>query len=135
MGTLTFVVLARRLVSLTLGAEDGIRTRDPNLGKVAEIVRTVLSGPLACSSVRPVSSPSTEFAPVVERSTTRECPRSIRKHPVVCNGAAQCPIHNGDRRRLLEFTLRPARWGRLMTRHDAILMVNFKLAIEAEGSR
>src|ERR1039458_1454821 len=29
-----------------LGADDGIRTRDPHLGKVMRIVRTVLAGPL-----------------------------------------------------------------------------------------
>jgi hypothetical protein len=71
MGGRTCVALARRLLSLTLGAEDGIRTRDPHLGKVAVFVHGVLSSPLACCYVRPVSTQSTGFAPVVERSTTK----------------------------------------------------------------
>jgi hypothetical protein len=45
MGTRTCVGLARRLVSLTLGAEDGIRTRDPDLGKVAVSVHGVAKSP------------------------------------------------------------------------------------------
>ncbi len=51
------------------GAEDGIRTRDPHLGKVRVFVRLGLVGPPTCGSVHRVSSPSSESAPVVERST------------------------------------------------------------------
>src|ERR1700722_17699633 len=53
----------------TVGAEDGIRTREPHLGKVRVFVRLGLAGPLKCGSVHPVSSPSMTSAPVVERST------------------------------------------------------------------
>src|SRR6202034_3801841 len=49
------------------GAEDGIRTRDPHLGKVAEPVYRVLFSPLAFGIVQPVSIQSTGFAAVVER--------------------------------------------------------------------
>jgi hypothetical protein len=51
------------------GAEDGIRTRDPHLGKVMEFVCLGLAGPQRCGSVHPVSSPSTASVLVVERST------------------------------------------------------------------
>ena len=49
-----------------LGAEDGIRTRDPHLGKVMDFL---CLGPRVpeCGSVHPVSSSSTPSAPVVER--------------------------------------------------------------------
>jgi hypothetical protein len=52
------------------GAEDGIRAGDPHLGKVAGLVHGVLSSPVACCSVQPVSTQSTGFALVVDRSTT-----------------------------------------------------------------
>jgi hypothetical protein len=52
------------------GAEDGIRTRDPHLGKVRVFVSLSPAQSLKCRSVRPVSSLPTKFAPVVERSTT-----------------------------------------------------------------
>ena len=53
------------------GAEDGIRTRDPHLGKVMDLVHLVPATPLECGSVHPVSSPSTASAAVLERSTIR----------------------------------------------------------------
>lgn len=49
-------------------AEDGIRTRDPHLGKMFEFVQGVWASPVNWS---PVYGFSTEFDPVVERSTTR----------------------------------------------------------------
>jgi hypothetical protein len=52
------------------GAEDGIRTRDPHLGKVVISVCAVASSPPPCRSVHPVSTPSIESGPVVERSAT-----------------------------------------------------------------
>jgi hypothetical protein len=52
------------------GAEDGIRIRDPHLGKVLIFVLVIRTTPLACCSLRPVSSP---YAAVVERSTTSLC--------------------------------------------------------------
>ncbi len=68
--------------TLLFGAEDGIRTRDPHLGKkkVAEPVHRVLSSPLACRRVHPVSTQSTGFAPGVERSTTSGI---LDEHPSV----------------------------------------------------
>ena len=61
-----------------LGADDGIRTRDPNLGKVLTWVFVVIPSPLACDCVHPVSRKSTESSPVVERSTRSPEPRSHR---------------------------------------------------------
>src|SRR5271165_3393830 len=55
---------------LSPGADDGIRTRDPHLGKVLGMVQPVRPSPLECGSVHPVSTQSTESNPVVERSTT-----------------------------------------------------------------
>src|ERR1700693_4411589 len=52
------------------GAEDGIRTRDPHLGKVMDLVQLVPCSPPTCGSVGPVSTPSNASAAVVERSTT-----------------------------------------------------------------
>ena len=51
-------------------AEDGIRTRDPHLGKVLDLVLGVSSTPLPCCSVHPVSTQSTSTPPAVERSTS-----------------------------------------------------------------
>jgi hypothetical protein len=71
------------------GAEDGIRTRDAHLGKVMDLVHRVPGQSLACSSVHPVSTSPTTFAPVVERSTLgfglvgRQLhPRFLRQKPV-----------------------------------------------------
>ena len=50
------------------GAEDGIRTRDPHLGKVIEFVYGVLGCPL---SWRPVYGPSTES------TRTQPCCRAV----------------------------------------------------------
>ncbi len=57
-------------------AEDGIRTRDPHLGKLVLFVCTVGSGPPLCRSVDPVSTPSIESLSVVERSTIAEDSKS-----------------------------------------------------------
>ena len=51
------------------GPEDGIRTRDPHLGKVMVFVSLGPANPLKCDAIHPVSTPSMQFAPVVERST------------------------------------------------------------------
>jgi hypothetical protein len=51
------------------GAEDGIRTRDPNLGKVAVFVLKVCSRPAKGCSVHPISTTSGQSLAVVERST------------------------------------------------------------------
>jgi hypothetical protein len=61
------------------GAEDGIRTRDPHLGKVGVFVRLVPARPVKCGSVHPVSSASTRFASVVERSTIAWAPNACRR--------------------------------------------------------
>ena len=53
------------------GADDGIRTLDPHLGKVIVFVHQVRANRLACSSIHLVSSESTQVPPVVERSATR----------------------------------------------------------------
>jgi len=42
--------------SSPIGADDGIRTRDPNLGKVLTWVFVVIPSPLACDCVYPVST-------------------------------------------------------------------------------
>jgi len=52
------------------GAEDGIRTRDPHLGKVVSSVARVSPTPPPCCSVHPASTPSIVSGPVVERSTS-----------------------------------------------------------------
>ena len=52
-----------------LRAEDGIRTHDPHLGKVRDLVHEVLAGPVACGFRHPVSTSSTASCPVVERPT------------------------------------------------------------------
>ena len=57
------------------GADDGIRTRDPNLGKVLTLVFAVIPSRLRCGSVHLVSTESTESRPVVERSTRSPGPR------------------------------------------------------------
>jgi hypothetical protein len=46
--------------SSPFGADDGIRTRDPHLGKVAELVFPVLDGLAQCGFVYPVSTYSSE---------------------------------------------------------------------------
>ena len=51
------------------GAEGGIRTRDPHLGKVAEYVLEICSRLAKCCSVHPVSTTSSQSVAVVERST------------------------------------------------------------------
>jgi hypothetical protein len=51
-------------------SEDGIRTRDPNLGKVAVSAGRAPSSLLGCGFVHPVSTTSSQFVAVVERSTT-----------------------------------------------------------------
>jgi hypothetical protein len=43
--------------------------RDPHPDKVTVFIHGVLSSPLACGSIHPVSTPSTQFAAVVEQST------------------------------------------------------------------
>ena len=43
------------------GAEDGIRTRDPHLGKVLELVLLVCSSLVKCVSVHPVSTTSSQI--------------------------------------------------------------------------
>ena len=50
-------------------ADDGIRTRDPNLGKMLIYVLVVIPSPLACDCVHPVSGQSTGSFAVVQRST------------------------------------------------------------------
>jgi hypothetical protein len=54
----------------TIGADDGIRTRDPHLGKVTKRVRCVRMGPVCCEFVRSESATSVAYVLVVERSTT-----------------------------------------------------------------
>jgi hypothetical protein len=55
-----------------------IRTRDPHLGKGFEMVFLVGSVSVKCVSVYSVSTPSTQSAPVVERSTvTAGLPRPV----------------------------------------------------------
>jgi hypothetical protein len=44
-----------QLIGQFLGAEDGIRTRDPHLGKVFEFVHGVLASPLSWSPVHGLS--------------------------------------------------------------------------------
>jgi hypothetical protein len=62
-------------VGCHIGVEDGIRTREPHLGKVMDLVHDVLVSPLACGSVHAASSPSAGSAPVVERSTIDRVPQ------------------------------------------------------------
>ena len=60
----------------TIGADDGIRTRDPHLGKVTKRVRCVRMGPVSCEFVRSESDTSVAYVPVVERSTTGNADRA-----------------------------------------------------------
>ncbi len=45
------------VVTRDFGADDGIRTRDPHLGKAVETVRPVLFGPVSWAFVRTVVRP------------------------------------------------------------------------------
>jgi hypothetical protein len=45
------------------GADDGIRTRDPHLGKAAERVYVVTPRAMTCGSVRPVVRRDAVFPP------------------------------------------------------------------------
>lgn len=60
------------------GAEDGIRSRDPHLGEVFEFVSGIRTSPLPWCSVHWISTVSTEFTPVGERSTIWSIPRSLK---------------------------------------------------------
>jgi hypothetical protein len=63
---------ANQIAALTktfVGAEDGIGTRDPHLGKEVFSVSAVGPTPLSCCFVHPGSTSSTQFVAVVERST------------------------------------------------------------------
>jgi hypothetical protein len=62
-------------------AEDGIRTRDAHLGKVAVFVVAVWSRPTTCCSVHTVSATSSRSVVVVERSTI-PCLHWIARSPV-----------------------------------------------------
>jgi hypothetical protein len=53
-----------------VGAEDGIRTRDPHLGKVFEIVYDVRASPLNCTPSTECPRTQPGFVPVVVRTTT-----------------------------------------------------------------
>jgi hypothetical protein len=61
------------------GAEDGIRTHDPNLGKVADFIFEVGSYPVKCCTVHPVSTTSSRFVAVVERSTNYRGPKDEKQ--------------------------------------------------------
>jgi hypothetical protein len=50
------------------GAEDGIRTRDPHLGKVVVFFLVGPASPQTCSSVHPGSRPSAQSVGLVEQS-------------------------------------------------------------------
>jgi hypothetical protein len=58
-----------RPLTSPFGADYGIRTRFPHLGKVRETVLLVCPSLVSCVSVHPVSSTSTRSVAVVERST------------------------------------------------------------------
>ena len=49
--------------SAQLELEDGIRTRDPRLGKVFEFIHRVLASPLKCALVHGTSTESTQIRP------------------------------------------------------------------------
>ena len=57
------------------GAEDGIRTRDPHLGKVRVFVPLDIARPLKCGSVHAVSSTATPSIAEVEASTIAQVPK------------------------------------------------------------
>jgi hypothetical protein len=60
----TLTTLARPKGSSPLRAEDGIRTRDPHLGKVMDLVFEVLANPRACRSVVPMQSWRHTYEPI-----------------------------------------------------------------------
>src|SRR5580693_6782740 len=72
------------LRSQIVGAEDEIRTPDPNFGTVALCVRAVQMGLLECGSVHPVSTTSSQFVAVVERSID---PKHDPRAPAETTGA------------------------------------------------
>src|ERR1700683_3118144 len=78
-------------------AEDGIRTRDPHLGKVWVFVHPVVASPMASDSVHPFSSPSTQSDAVVERSTIRRAQRAMPQSQL----ARKEPRRGVDKRRTL----------------------------------
>jgi hypothetical protein len=55
------------------GGGDGIRIRDPHLGKMVILVWRFHANPPPCGSVHLVSTPSTQSVAVVERSTNGLC--------------------------------------------------------------
>jgi hypothetical protein len=59
------------------GAENGIRTRDPHLGKVVFSVSAAGSGSPSPASVHPASIASIQCAPVVERSNITQVPPNV----------------------------------------------------------
>ena len=77
-------------------AEDGIKTRNPHLGKVRELVLLDCCSPVRCVSVHPVSTTSSQSVAVVERS-----PIGPLKATALCRGSNGCP--------------RPTRWHRVLS--------------------
>jgi hypothetical protein len=106
------------------GAQDGIRTRDPHLGKVVVFVRFGLLDPLTCGSVHPVSSPSNQFAAVVERSTIQ--PQSgVEPRSGLSAEAMMLPLCEPSRQPSFLLTERSCRCGAQPT-HHAVEMSRMK---------
>jgi hypothetical protein len=61
-----------------LGADDGIRTRDPHLGKVILFVQGVHPSPMDCVSVQPVST---------ESASDPACCRAVYYEPLCSNSS------------------------------------------------
>ena len=59
----------KKALTWRTGAEDGIRTHDPHLGKVVTFISVVSPTPLSCCPVQPVSTSSTHSVAATERST------------------------------------------------------------------
>ena len=67
------------------GADDGIRTRDPHLGKVLESVRPVLPRPSTWAPSVSSSGKGCQIRPVVTRVTTGRSAVDRRAAPLASN--------------------------------------------------
>ena len=65
------------------GADDGIRTRDPHLGRVILFVHRVRPSPLACESVHPVS---------IESAQIPACCRAVYYEPTMNDWLFTAPL-------------------------------------------
>ena len=86
-------------VTRVLGADDGIRTRDPHLGKAASGVHGVRSRTVSCDFVLQVLQHARTVRSVVERSTSGD--RSNPMTSPACAPSSGCSSQNAANARTL----------------------------------